>query len=281
MPSAEAAGASLQHAGPEAAAAGQRSDAFARLDRLIARVTEIPAAILVAVEILVLLAGVISRYVFNRPLTWSDELASILFLWLAMLGAVIALRRAEHMRLGFLVSLSAPRLRAWIDTLATMTVLIFLVAIMLPALDYVSFQQMITTPALEIPDAYRVAAIAVGAALMLLIAGARLIERARVGQIVIAAAIVGAAAGALWLAGPALLALGNYNLVVFFVAFVGILVALGVPIAFAFGRATLAYLAFTTQIPLTIVISRMDAGTASPARRRPTWPRWRPSCSRK
>src|ERR1019366_9769986 len=67
-------------------------------------------------------------------------------------------------------------------------------------------------------------------------------------------------AGALWLAGPALLAMGNYNLVIFFVALVGILVALGVPIAFAFGLATLAYLAFTTQIPLTIVISRMDAG---------------------
>ncbi len=47
---------------------------------------------------------------------------------------------------------------------------------------------------------------------------------------------------------------------IFFVALVGVLVALGVPIAFAFGLATLAYLAFTTQIPLTIVISRMDDG---------------------
>ena len=54
--------------------------------------------------------------------------------------------------------------------------------------------------------------------------------------------------------------MGNYNLLVFFVVLVGALVALGVPIAFAFGLATFAYLAFTTQIPLTIVISRMDAG---------------------
>ena len=59
----------------------QQSAAFARLDRCLAYLTEIPAAILVAVEILVLLAGVISRYVLNHPLTWSDELASILFLW--------------------------------------------------------------------------------------------------------------------------------------------------------------------------------------------------------
>ena len=53
-------------------------------------------------EIAILFAGVVSRYVFNKPLTWSDELASILFLWLAMLGAVIALRRGEHMRLDHL-----------------------------------------------------------------------------------------------------------------------------------------------------------------------------------
>src|SRR5882757_4663132 len=133
------------------AADRQRSKAFGLLDRFLAQVTEIPAAILVAVEILVLLAGVISRYVFNRPLTWSDELASILFLWLAMLGAVIALRRAEHMRLGFLVSRAPPRLRGFVDTLATTVVLVFLLAIIWPALDYAGSQQMITTPALEIP----------------------------------------------------------------------------------------------------------------------------------
>src|ERR1700693_89214 len=106
------------------AATWQPSKAFGRLDGWLARVTEIPAAILVAVEILVLLAGVISRYVFNRPLTWSDELASILFLWLAMLGAVIALRRAEHMRLNFLVTHAPPRWSAFIDTLTTLVVIL-------------------------------------------------------------------------------------------------------------------------------------------------------------
>src|SRR5579885_3222763 len=82
--------------GSRAAVPGLR---FARLDAVIAWATEVPAAVLVAVEILVLLAGVGSRYVFQNPLVWTAELASALFLWLAMLGAVIALRRDEHMRL--------------------------------------------------------------------------------------------------------------------------------------------------------------------------------------
>ena len=232
------------------------------LDRFLTRFAEVLAAILVALEIVVLLAGVVSRYVFDRPLTWSDELASILFLWLAMLGAVIALRRHEHMRLAFLVSRAPPRWRAWIEPIAGAAVAIFVIAIIPPAFDYVMSQQFITTPALEIADAYRVAAIAVGAVLMLLIAGARLLGQAR-RHLAAATAIVAAAAGALWLAGPALTGLGNYDLLIFFVALVGVLVALGVPIAFAFGLATFGYLAFTTQIPLTIVVSRMDAGMSS------------------
>src|SRR5216684_2207803 len=236
---------------------------FARLDRLLALATEIPAAILVSVEILVLLAGVVSRYAFNRPLTWTDELASILFLWLAMLGAVIALRRDEHMRLGVLVALAPPRWRAWLETLAAMVVAVFVLEIVLPAYNYFDAQWLITTPALEIHDGYRVGAIAVGAVLMLLIAAARLIERSTLAQAAAALAIVAAAALALWLLRPVLMGLGNFNLVVFFVGMVAVCVAIGVPIAFAFGVATLSYLALVTGAPLTIVTSRMDEGMST------------------
>ncbi len=48
-------------------------------------------------ETIILLMGVVSRFVFDRPLVWSDELASLLFLWLAMFGAAIALSpRVAH-----------------------------------------------------------------------------------------------------------------------------------------------------------------------------------------
>jgi tripartite ATP-independent transporter DctM subunit len=236
---------------------------FAQLERILALATEVPAAALVGVEILVLLIGVISRYVFNAPLTWSDELASTLFLWLAMLGAVIALRRAEHMRLAFLIGLAPLRWRGFLDTLATLVVAVFLIAMIAPARDYVELQWFITTPALEIHDGYRVAAIGVGAVLMLGIVLARLIERATLAQAAGALAVILAIALGLWLAKPALAAIGNFNLVIFFVVMVALCVALGVPIAFAFGIATVSYLALTTRVPLTIVASRIDEGTSN------------------
>ena len=149
---------------------------FPRLDAVLASVTEIPAAVLVVTEIVVLFAGVVSRYVFNRPLTWSDELASVLFLWLAMTGAVIALRRQEHMRLTAVVAIARPALRRWWDTFAAVVVALFVVEIIPPAREYFINQWDITTPALEIHDGFRVAAIGIGASLMIVIAISRLIE---------------------------------------------------------------------------------------------------------
>src|SRR4051812_25862668 len=73
------------------------------LNRVLMQGVGAAAAGLVVAETLVLLTGVIYRYALHDPLIWSDELASILFIWLSMLGAVLALDRGEHMRLTAIV----------------------------------------------------------------------------------------------------------------------------------------------------------------------------------
>ncbi len=238
-------------------------DRLPRFERTLGWLTELPAAVLVVVETIVLFAGVVSRYVFDRPLTWSDELASILFLWLAMLGAVIALRREEHMRLTAIVGYAGAARRRWLDTLAAMVVALFVIEIIPSAAAYVESEWAIITPALEIHDGLRVLAIGVGAVLMMVIALFRLFGRSSVREALGSLLVIGLVAAALWLARPALLSIGNLNLVIFFVLIVGACVAIGVPIAFAFGVATLSYLALATHVPLTIVVNRMDEGMSN------------------
>jgi tripartite ATP-independent transporter DctM subunit len=245
---------------PEPHAADNRFD---RLDKVVKWITEVPAAILVATEIFVLLAGVISRYVFNAPLTWTDELASTLFLWLAMLGAVIALRRAEHMRLTAFVNILPPTWLPWVENIAAMVAAVFIIQLAMPAYEYIKEQWMITTPALGIHDSYRVGAIGVGVLLMMLITIVRFIENSTWKQVATAFVVVALAAGLLWLAKPLLLAMGNYNMFIYFILIVAIAVAIGVPIAFAFGIATMTYLIMVTDAPLTIVVSRMDEGMST------------------
>ena len=93
---------------------GLRHAAFL-LDRGIGLVTESVGAAIVVAETLILFAGVVSRYVFNSPLFWTDELANFLFLWLSMLGTVVALRADGHMRLTTLVGWVRPSLGRWFN----------------------------------------------------------------------------------------------------------------------------------------------------------------------
>ncbi|MEO8923079.1 MAG: TRAP transporter small permease subunit, partial [Caldimonas sp.] len=95
-----------------------RHATLARIDAGLGWLVEVPAAALVAADIVVLFSGVFSRFVLHNPLVWSDELASILFLWLAMLGSVSALRRGEHMRMTALVSRLEPSRRAVFEAIA-------------------------------------------------------------------------------------------------------------------------------------------------------------------
>src|SRR5260370_32328678 len=173
----------------------------------------------------------------------------MLIVWREMVGGVIALRRDEHMRLGVLVALAPAHWRSRLETLAAVVVAVFVLDIILPAYNYFDAQWLITTPALEIHDGYRVGAIAVGAVLMLLIAAARLIERSTPAQAAAALAVIAAAALALWLLRPALMAFGNYNLLVFFVGMVAVCLAIGLAIAFRFGGPTLSSLAVVTAPP--------------------------------
>src|SRR5215467_10947249 len=132
---------------------------LASAEHILGTSVEIPAALLVVAEIVILFAGVVARYVLHAPLIWSDELASMLFLWLAMLGAVVAFRRSEHMRMTALVASAGPRMRAYLDLVAICAALAFLLLIVHPAYEYASDEGVITTPALQISNAWRAAAL--------------------------------------------------------------------------------------------------------------------------
>ncbi|WP_249127222.1 TRAP transporter large permease subunit [Bradyrhizobium sp. U87765 SZCCT0110] len=221
---------------------------------------EIPAALLVAAEIVILFVGVVARYGLHSPLIWSDELASILFLWLAMLGAAIAFRRGEHMRMTALVARATPVQRAFLDVVGTCAALAFLLLIAWPAYDYAYEESYITTPALQIANSFRAAALPIGIALMVLFALLRLVRVGRLRDVVAAAATVAVIMGAFWFAEPWLRQLGNLNLIIFFVGVVGICVFAGIPIAFAFGLSIFGYLVLTTRTPVQVLVGRMDEG---------------------
>jgi tripartite ATP-independent transporter DctM subunit len=233
-------------------------------DRWLARFVEAAAALLLLAEVGLLFAGVIARYAMHSPIVWSDELAGSMFLWLSMLGSVIALRRGEHMRFGALVERASPRAQAILKTLVVAATLALLVLLLSPAWDYVQDESFATLPLLGVPSSWRVVGIGIGVVLMIATLMLQGVRQCHVGTLLACLVVVAAVGAALWLAKPALLALGNLNLLVFFVVLIGACIAAGVPIGFAFGLSTVAYLSTMTTVPLSVIVNRIDQGMSQP-----------------
>jgi tripartite ATP-independent transporter DctM subunit len=234
-----------------------------KIDFAIGTLAEAVGAALVLAETCILFTGVVSRYVFNSPLIWTDELANFLFLWLAMLGAVVAFRRDGHMRLTTFVNSLSPETGRWLETVSALVVIVFVLEILVPAAQYLQVQQSTELITLPLSDGYRVIALVIGPTLLAIIALLRLLETTAARGLALAVGVVGAVAGALWLAQPLLIAMGNGSLVLFFVVLVAACVLIGVPIAFTFGIATFSYLSLTTNLPLSIVVNRIDDGISN------------------
>ena len=230
---------------------------------MLMRPVEMAGAALAAAIMVLMLAGVCSRYVFSISVVWIDEVVSICFLWLAMLGSVIAIHRNEHLRLTIFLQKLPPRAQGHVNAFGLLVVAAFLGALMRPAVEYVQSEWIVSLPALDIPNSFRVAAIAFGIGAMLLTVLAQAWRRCTAGELAVAAVAVAAIGGGCWWLAPAIGDLGNLSIALFLIGFVGVALLAGVPIAFCFGIGTVCFLAFSTQIPIDVMIGRMDEGMSS------------------
>jgi len=66
---------------------------------------------------LILLAQVIMRYVFSRPLTWSEEAARFIFVYVSFIGISYAYRQKGHIRMEVVVNLFPQAVRRGLEVL--------------------------------------------------------------------------------------------------------------------------------------------------------------------
>jgi len=85
---------------------GNRGAAVAPLARLTAALDRCTCVVCIALFVAILVVMVLQvafRYVLNSPLTWTEELARILYIWACYLGAPVALRRGNHVTIVFVL----------------------------------------------------------------------------------------------------------------------------------------------------------------------------------
>lgn len=225
------------------------------VDRLVA----FAAVALLLVETAILFAGVIARYVFHRPLVWTDEMNAILFLWLGMLGSALAVRRWRHMRMSTFVIRLGVRSQSLLADLGTALIAAVLILMLPPAFEHVATESGVVTPSLELSQFWRAVAMPIGIVLMLAEALQRFFTSPP-RQALTCIAVVAVFVMLLGFAKPMFAGLGQANLAIFFLVGVPVLVFAGVPIAFAFVAASFAYLALGTYIPTSVLVARLEAG---------------------
>jgi TRAP-type C4-dicarboxylate transport system permease small subunit len=113
---------------------------------LLANLPEAIGGIAMLAITLVLFAGVIWRYFFVDPLTWSDEISRLLFVWLAFIGAAVGVKRGSH---SAVVVFEARMPRRWQRPMALFALAVM--AVMAGVLVYTGIRETIANIAQAMP----------------------------------------------------------------------------------------------------------------------------------
>lgn len=114
--------------------------------------------------VIIMAAQVITRYVFNNSLSWTDELARYFLVWSCFLSVSYCVKRRISIKIDQFQNMVSEKGRPWIKMVRHTIVFVFCILMIPYAWTYV--QQAVasgaTSPALKIPMTYIQAAPLVG-----------------------------------------------------------------------------------------------------------------------
>jgi TRAP-type C4-dicarboxylate transport system permease small subunit len=115
-------------------------------------------------------AGVFWRYFLNDALSWTEETAKFLMVWLVFAGAPIALRKCGHASINILPDMLPPRLRQGLFALIYLMVIGFLVVLIDQGSAFALQARNQTTATTNISMLYIFSAMPIGGVIMLAVA---------------------------------------------------------------------------------------------------------------
>ncbi len=135
-------------------------------DRLFTYFIGAACVMLFAVMIASVFGQVIMRYVFDSPMSWSEELARYAMAWQAMLAAALCMQRRLHLAL-FPVEALPDRFRAIAHVIGIAAIAVLLAVLFWHSWDLASRSGRQTTPGLGLSMMWVYASLPIGFGLML------------------------------------------------------------------------------------------------------------------
>ena len=126
----------------------------------------IVALALFALNVLVF-TQVVSRYIFNSPISWTEEMARILFVWICFMGTFLALKTKGHIAIETLLNtFVGAKARGYVTATADFLILYYCIYLAYMGVVMVHKTTQDFTPVMLIPFSYLYVAIALSGTLM-------------------------------------------------------------------------------------------------------------------
>jgi TRAP-type C4-dicarboxylate transport system permease small subunit len=133
-----------------------------RLTRVARAALHGSAVLLFATMVALVLAQVVARKFFE-PLTWSEELARYVFIWVAFIGWVLATDRRSHIAIAQAVERAGSRWRRALGIFSDVTTLLLMILLLRHGMQLVLNNLDIEAVSLPIPFALVYAAVPLAA----------------------------------------------------------------------------------------------------------------------
>jgi TRAP-type C4-dicarboxylate transport system permease small subunit len=111
---------------------------------------------------------VILRYVFLSPLSWIEELARYLLVWISCFGAAYGVRKGEHIAVMFLNNMFKGYMKSALTIFIHILVIILFMVCFMKGIGLSIRQWNVVTPALQIPRTLPYLGVPISFAIMLL-----------------------------------------------------------------------------------------------------------------
>lgn len=119
--------------------------------KLLRRCADSVGVLLFAALFAVFVLQIAARFLFQRPLPWTDELAVVLYLWAILWGAAFVCREREHVAFDLLYQALPPPARRAMALLAALLVGGLLAWALPGSIDYIAFMRRESTAVLGLP----------------------------------------------------------------------------------------------------------------------------------
>lgn len=123
---------------------------------------------MMAVMATLVFMNVVSRYIFNHSIIWAEEVSQYLMVWVAFLGAGLALRQGRHVAIEILQDRLPSIARRMTRHLVALLLIVFMGILIVLGFQFAYFAWDQETPVLNIPMGIPYLVVPIGALLLMI-----------------------------------------------------------------------------------------------------------------